>query len=431
MTAFTLPSAFRRFRPRSRARLALVLGGALAAALVAIGPSRLIAQIEGDRGIAPVATTVDIEVDGLEVDTTGNNGREAREAGWAEARRLAWQKYGGPAMNDAQLDAVTSAIVVQHEQIGPRRYIATLGVIFDRAKAGEFLAAATGQQSYIRSAPLLVIPIIDQGGARQVFEVRGAWQKAWAGFQTGASSIDYIRPNGAGGESLIITAGQAGRRSRLWWRTVLDQFGAADVLIPEARLERQWPGGPVKGTFTARFGPDNTYLDSFELTAPDDHGVTRMLNDALVRIDLIYRDALSSGRLSPDPTLNSQQRTLDAVLAEVKAQMPAQVVPDAPDVTPQAVVSGTPAAPLIAVPAAPITTVTVQFPSPDGAAVDTALAAVRGVPGVSGVATSSLAVGGASILRASYAGNAEALAAALRGRGWQVTVSGNALVIRR
>ncbi len=432
MTAPALPPAFRRFRLARRARLALALGGALVAGLIAIGPSRLIAQIEGDRGIAPVATTIDIEVDGIEVDTTGNNAREAREAGWAEARRLAWQKYGGPAINDSQLDAVTSAIVVQKEQIGPRRYIATLGVIFDRAKAGEFLAAATGQQSYIRSAPLLVIPIISQGGAQQVFEVRGAWQKAWAGFQTGASSIDYVRPNGAGGESLLITAGQAGRRSRLWWRTVLDQFGAADVLIPEARLERQWPGGPVKGTFTARFGPDNTYLDSFELTAPDDHGVTRMLNDALVRIDLIYRNALDDGRLSPDPTLNSQQRTLDAVLAQVKAQMPAQITPDTADVEPQAVAPGEPiAATVTNAPAGPATQVTVQFSSPDGAAVDAALAAVRGVPGVSGVATSSLAVGGASVLRATYAGNAEALAAALRGRGWQVTVSGSSLVIRR
>lgn len=433
MTLSRFPQRFGRFRPGPRTQLGIVFGAALAVALAAVGPARLIAQIEGDRGIAPVAATNDIEVDGIEVNTTGDNGREAREAGWAEARRLAWQKYGGPQLSDSQLDAMTSAIVVQNEQIGPRRYIATLGVIFDRAKAGEFSAAATGNGGYIRSAPLLVIPILNQGGTRQVFEVRGAWQKAWANFQTGASSIDYVRPSGAGGELLLITAGQAGRRSRLWWRTVLDQFGAADVLIPEARLERQWPGGPVTGIFTARFGPDNTYLDSFTLTAPDERGIPRMLNDALVRIDLIYRDALASGRLTPDPTLNSEQRTLDAVLAEVKAQLPQQLSPGTAGAEPQAAASGAPTPLASASPTAPTaaaTPVSVQFPSPDGAAVDAALAALRGVPGVSGVSTSSLAIGGTSVLRASYSGSAEALATALRGRGWQVTVSGNSLVIR-
>jgi hypothetical protein len=434
MTPVAFPQALRRFRPGPRAQLGIALGGALAIAAVAIGPARLIAQIEGDRGIAPLATTSDIEVDGIEVNTTGANGREARDAGWKEARQIAWQKHGGPSLDDAQLDAMTAAIVVHREQIGPRRYIATLSVIFDRAKAGEFSAAVTGEARYIRSAPLLVIPVLFSGGVQQVFEVRSPWQRAWANFQTGASQIDYVRPSGSGGESLLITAGQVGRHSRLWWRNVLDQFGAADVLIPEARLERQWPGGPVTGTFTARFGPDNTYLDSFTLTAPDDHGISAMLNEALVRIDLIYRGALADGRLTPDPTLNSQQRMLDAVLAQVRARMPQQIAAGTGELAPQAAAPGVPTPGASGAPApagSSATAVTIQFPSPDGAAVDAALGAVRGVPGVSGVATSSLAMGGASVLRASFAGTADALAAELRTRGWQVSVSGNALVIRR
>ena len=78
---------------------------------------------------------------------------------------------------------------------------------------------------------------------------RGDWE-AWASLRAGGSPIDYVRPTGSGGDSLILTAGQPGRRSRLWWRNVLNQFGASDVISPVARLERQWPGGPVRGTFT-------------------------------------------------------------------------------------------------------------------------------------------------------------------------------------
>ncbi|MFD2780862.1 hypothetical protein ACFS32_06705 [Novosphingobium pokkalii] len=67
----------------------------------------------------------------------------------------------------------------------------------------------------------------------------------------------------------------------------------------------------------------------------------------------------------------------------------------------------------------------------DGAALDAGLAAVRGVAGVQGAATSSVAIGGTSVLRVTYAGNLETLAAALRAQGWKVTAGANALSIRR
>ena len=110
-------------------------------------------------------------------------------------------------------------------------------MIFDRTRAGQFISpgGAVGP----RSQPLLTIPVLYSGGTAQVFEVRGAWQAAWAQFHAGASAVDYIRPNGGGGDSLLLTAGQVSRRSRSWWRNILDQFGASDVIMPVARLERQ------------------------------------------------------------------------------------------------------------------------------------------------------------------------------------------------
>ena len=49
-----------------------------------------------------------------------------------------------------------------------------------------------------------------------MFEVRNPWQRAWAEHQFGSSAIDYVRPAGSGGESLLLTYGQTGRRSRAW-----------------------------------------------------------------------------------------------------------------------------------------------------------------------------------------------------------------------
>jgi hypothetical protein len=416
---------FRFGRTGPAARLAAGLVFALAVALAVIVAGRLVAQIEGDRGIPPIASSTDIQVSGIEVNTTGKTGEDAREAGWKLAQRKAWEVLKGPKMSDDQIDAMVSAVVIEREQIGPRRYIARLGVIFDRAKAGQFLTTGDGV-ARSRSAPLLIIPVLYSGGVGQVYEVKGQWQRAWANFGTAASPIDYVRPAGAGGESLIVTAGQPGRRSRLWWRNVLDQFGAADVLMPMARLERQWPGGPVKGTFTARYGPDNKYLDSFTLTAPDEAGVPKMLGEALVRIDLIYRGALAQGLLQPDPTLVADQQAFYSALAALREA----IGPDAAETA--APTDSATSAPNAGQTQAPsVSTFTVQFASPDARAVDAALSSVRGVAGVQGASTTSIAIGGTSVMRVTIAGDLEALAAGLRARGWQVTVGSGALGIRR
>ena len=422
-------SFLRQWRPGPAASLLGGLALALLAALLLVGPAQLIAQIEGDRGIIPVASTSDIEVTGVEVNTTGDTAEEARLNGWQEAARKAWVKAGGPSMSDGQIQGMVSAVVIEREQIGPRRYVATLSVVFDRARAGQFIGGSNGGKAH--SAPLLVIPVLYSGGVAQVFEVKGPWQRAWAEFRAGASPIDYVRPSGGGGDSLLITAGQPGRRSRAWWRNVLDQFGAADVIMPEARLERQWPGGPVRGVFTARYGPDNAFLESFTLTANDEAGVAKMLNEAVVRLDQIYARALADGRLKPDTTLNVRTG-LDPGLAALIAagQAPEDKPVAAPTDKPSSGPSATPTPTETAKPVE-TRTFTVQFSSPDAGAVDSALGAVRSSPGVKGASTTSLAMGGTSVMRVTYEGDLDTLAASLRAKGWKVTVGNNALSIRK
>ena len=418
-------------RNRRVAAAAALLGAgalALAAGLLVLGPARLLAQIEGDRGIVPLASTSDIQVSGVAVNTAGTNGDEARLEGWQAAAREAWKKAGGPPMPDGTIQSMVSAVVIEREEIGPRRYIATLGVVFDRARAGQYLGGVNGGRKH--SAPMLVIPVLYSGGTAQVFEVKGAWQQAWAVFRAGTSPLDYVRPVGAGGDSLLLTAGQPSRRSRAWWRNVLDQFGAADVISPTARLERQWPGGPVRGTFSARYGPDNTLLDSFSLSANDAAGLPKMLAEAVIRLDQLYAAALADGRLTPDRSLNERPQ-LDPGLAALIAA--GQAPPEqAKAATNTASAGPSPAStPTTSAAPAETRTFTVQFASADASAVDAALGAVRSAPGVKGAATTSLAMGGTSLMRVTYEGELSALAEALRARGWKVSVGSNALSIKR
>jgi hypothetical protein len=412
--------------------------GGLAAVALALGGPALWAQIEGDRGIAPIASNGDFEVSGIEVNVSGDNAEDARMEGWREAQRKAWEKLwatnglggasgsggGGtaPALDDGTIDSMVSAVVVEHEQIGPHRYIASLGVVFDRSRTGQYLGM---QGEVAHSAPLLVIPVLEQGGVASVFETRTPWQKAWAEFRTGGSVIDYVRPNGGGADSLLLTEGQLSRRSRNWWRLILDEFGASDVLIPIARLERQWPGGPVRGTFTARFGPDNRFLGSFAMTAQTDDQLPAMLAQAVTKLDGIYAGALAAGQLRPDQTLYMAPQ-IDPKLIEqaLAAARPVAAAAQA-NAAPGAVPTGENSA------AAVTNSFTVQFATPDGAAVDAGMAAVRSVAGVRANTTSSIAIGGTSVMRVTFAGDLDALAAGLRAQGWKVTQGAGALSIRK
>ena len=431
MTDLIAPSApTRPFKTRSFFQCLLVLA-ALALAIVA--GRVLTAQVEGDRGIAAVVSSSDIDVGGIEVDVRGDSAEEARQKGWREAQRKGWAKLGGPSVSDSQLQSMVSAIVIEKERIGPKRYIATLGIIFDRARAGRYLG---GNSKSARSAPMLLMPVTISAGSQMIYEKRNPWQRAWAEYQAGSSRINYVRPSGSGSDSLVLTYGQVGRRSRLWWRNILDEFDAADVLIPIAKLEHQFPGGPIKGSFTARYGPDNTHLDGFTLTAKNDADLPRMLKEAVARFDIIYGQALADGKLKPNPSLNFGggadpvlQRLIEigrAAAAQERADKAAKA-----NATSGETSTAPAAAPTAAPTAAVVSSYSVQFASPDAGAIDATLAAVRATSGVRGAATTSLAIGGTSVMSVTYGGSIAELAVALRARGFTVNQGSNALAIRR
>lgn len=406
-----------------RARAPFLAASALALAVA--GAAGVVAQVEGgDRGVAPIDSGGSYEVGDIHVDVSARTADAARLGGWRLAQRKAWAQLsqrlgaGGGAVSDGTLDGMVSGIVIGHEQIGPTRYIATLGVLFNRARAGAVLGISAYAE---RSPPLLVLPVQWSGGVGQVFEGRSDWQAAWARFRTGNSAIDYVRPGGTGPDSLLLTVGQTGRPGRGWWRTLLDEYGASGIVMPTARLYRQWPGGPVVGVFQARYGADNKLLGTVTLRVGSEDGLARLLDTGVARLDDLYQRALRLGYLNPDPTLSPPPQPkptptdvpADGGLAQIVSGLEGT-----------ATAGGTPAA-------GQGIAVTVQFDTPGAGAVAATEAAVRGIPGVRQAQTTSLALGGQSLMRVLYDGDPELLRTSLQSRGFQVFGSGQTLRIRR
>ncbi len=389
-----------------------IRAGVLVAAILATGVAGIVIAQQNDTGPLPVADegAGAFEVSDVDVDVVARSGQAARTEGYREAQRKAWKTLfarmtgkpvsSAPGLSDSALDGLVSGIVVEQERIGPTRYIGRLGVLFDRGRAGQLLGVK-GQ--VLRSPPMLTIPVLIEGGAAQTVELRTPWMKAWARFRAGASPIDYVRPTGAGPDALLLSYAQTSRPDRQWWLNVLDQYGASDVLVAEARLDREYPGGPIVGRFTARHGPDGLVIARFGLRTGAAAGLDAMLDEAVRRIDASYAAALRDGRLKPDPSLRFED------IANV--DLAAALGPEVP-------VEG-------------INSTEVSVETPDAAAVSAIDASLRQVAGVSGTTITSLSIGGVSRMQISYGGDFATLRWALDQRGWRLDDEGDGYRLRR
>lgn len=389
----------------------------LAGALALAGAGVVMAQGEGGASAVPIDASGSFEVSGVQVDVKGKDADAARQGGWRIAQRKGWEMLSErltgkkSTLGDSALDALVTGIVVEREQIGPTRYIARLGVLFDRAKAGGILGVST---VVTRSPPMLLVPLEFSGGVGRVFERETAWSRAWNRFRSGGSTIDYVRLRGTGPDAMLINAGQTLRRGRNWWRTVLDQYGASDVLVAEVQLRREYPGGPIVGVFAANHGPDRRPITSFALRVDNGDSLDALLDAGIQRLDQAYQKALASGLLRTDAVLAMRPprvKTAEELAAEAAALA-------TPTPTPTASSAAT-------------TTLTVQVETPSAASLTASESAVRVVPGVRSAVTTSLALGGISVMRVSYDGSQSSLRAALEGRGWQVQEGPGVLLIRR
>ena len=378
--------------------------------LAVLGAAAVVyAQLEtSDRGILPIDSSGTLEITGIHVDVGAADAQSARYAGWRIAERQGfralWAKMHNAPINqapnlpDSTLDQIVSSINVEREEIGPNRYIADLGILFDRARAAEFLGVDGGEVQ--RSSPMLLIPITVTAGTATSVELRNAWQRAWATFRTSQSPIDYVRVSGLGVDPMLVNASQVARPGRGWWRNIIDLYGAADILVAEVQLQRLYPGGPARARFIARHGPDNEVVGGFTLTALNSDGIPAMMAEGVRRMDEVFSTALAAGRLQRDPSLNLPPP-------------PVQLAPEVP----------------IAKPAV-ANAYQVQITGKDVKIYNFAMAHLRTLPGIDSATPQQINPGGTSYVLVAYRGDIAALAAALSARGWQTDYSGTVVHMR-
>ena len=369
--------------------------------LLALAAAPLCAQETGGGGAAYV-------IGGIPVDTAARTTYDARLAAYAIARRKAWPmlwnrltgqtEASAPRLGDSQLQAMVAGIEVEGERFSTTRYIARLGVVFDRARASAYFDGTAGA---LQSGPMLLLPIFTDGGARTLYQTKTPWIAAWARFSEGLSPIDYVLASGSAGDNILLTAYQTQRSDRGLWRNILNRFGSIDVLIAEVRLVRSFPGGPVAAEFIARHGPDATELGRLSLRANAD-GLDAMLDEGVRAIDTIYAHALREGRLVSEPDLTAELEPIISL---------------APDIAGPVFAGGA--------------SIEADVATPDGTAFAEIEAVLRATPTVGGVTLTSVSLGGISRVAIRYTDTPEMLRYQLDQKGLRLAETATGMLLRR
>ncbi len=358
-------------------------------------------------------------VGGIDVDVRAGTAAAARLAAWRIAQRKAWpllwsrltgrEASAAPRLSDGQLDSIVSGIESQGERFSANRYIARLGVVFDRGRTSDWLGAGVDR---LQSPPMLLLPVLVEAGAATLYQARTPWRAAWQRFAENVTPIDYVTASGTAADNLVLTGWQTQRPDRPTWRDILARFDTVDVLVAEARVTRVWPGGPVQALVIARHGPDATELGRFTVRARDEEGLDAMFDQAVARIDEIFAAALRDGRLRAEPDLSLDLADVSGVAMLDPALFGGG---EGGGGTEEAAIASS----------------EISAATADTATAAAIEAALRGTDGVAGVTVTALSIGGTSRYLVGHAGSVADLALALDGRGWRLASEGGTLVLRR
>jgi hypothetical protein len=377
-------------------RLVKLLSALLA--LVALGPARA----QDSSGAYAVG--------GIAVDVTAKTTNEARMEAYRTAERQAWpllwarlsgQPAGAaPRLADGTIDGMVAGFEIQGEHFSTTRYIAKLGVVFDRGRASSYFTTGIGAT---RSPPMLLLPVLIDGGVRVIYQAKTPWLAAWQRFRDAVTPIDYIEAQGTPADNVLLTGYQPHRDDRPLWRNILSRFKAADVLIAEVKLDHDYPGGPVSATFIARHGPDATELGRFELRSVGGDGLNAMFDEGVRRTDAIYAEALRDGRLRSEPDLTLALEPLGAIGSDIGTMTEA-----APS-------GGTDA----------------DVATPSARSWNELETVLKGTPTVAGVSLTSLSLGGTSHIVIRHTDSVDMLAYQLDQKRLRLAPSGSGLLLRR
>jgi len=203
-------------------------------------------------------------VRGISVDKTAPSATEARQQAVAEGQRRAFgalyrkltlKNYypDMPDVTDDQLTGMITGFQVSNEKTSAGRYIADLSFEFRREQVLPILEANSIPYSESVSKPIIVLPIFEEKGSKNLWEEPNPWRDAWLDVFEGGDGpegsqqrqddwaqqklMPVVIPSGTLDDLKTISVDQAINMDRDAISALQEAYGAGATLVAYASLQ--------------------------------------------------------------------------------------------------------------------------------------------------------------------------------------------------
>ncbi len=237
-------------------------------------------------------------VAGVAVDATAETATSARaealmsgqrDAFYRLLRRLTPQSSyrRHPLLDDDTVTALIDSFEIADEKRSSTRYLASLTIRFKPDEVRALLRQQELPFSETASKPVLILPVYEAAGARNLWDDPNPWRVAWGGLEERDGFVPLVIPDGDLTDVGTIGAPQAlaGNAERL--QAIAKRYGVADVLVVHAVLSRDLAAGVPELVVTLRRsgpGGEATVVESFRGNRGE--GVHDLLGHAAAAIAL-------------------------------------------------------------------------------------------------------------------------------------------------
>ncbi len=135
-----------------------------------------------------------------------------------------------------------------NEKSSQVHYIADLTVRFNGEKIRKLLKETQTPFTQTMGTPLLVLPVLEYAGARQLWEKDNLWFKAWAAQDLINPLLPYILPEGTGRDQMTLSQFQATAHDPAQRHILASNYGVSGAFVPLATVVPDFRDGGYKVT---------------------------------------------------------------------------------------------------------------------------------------------------------------------------------------
>lgn len=259
---------------------------AIRIALVCVIPQ---AAILAETSASNAQSSEAFTVSGIAVDATAETATEARgialSTGQRDAlerlvRRLTLREYYSqiPELEDTGVAALVQGFQIKEEKTSSKRYLAELTINFKKDEIRELLRRSGIPFSETPSKPVLVLPVYEAAGVRNLWDDPNPWWAAWQARAEQVSVVPFIVPIGDLTDVATVGAEQAISGDTKPLQALAGRYESEDILVAHAVLQQDLVAGIPKLVVTLhRHGADDdsVVVETFR-------GVSRTMVDVLL-----------------------------------------------------------------------------------------------------------------------------------------------------